>query len=318
MARRRRYHLPGGIYHVMLRGNDGQKIFFNDGDRCKMCLLIQEGVERFSHRIFGFCFMSNHVHLVIQVEQINLSRIIQNLSFRYTRYINWKMGRIGHLFQGRFKSILVDGNRYAKELIRYIHLNPVRAGMVTLPEQYKWSSHNTYLKASELPWVTSEYLMAMFGDGSNIAIPNFQNFVHAGLGIEEELDFKQGRDEGILGDDDFVKMVKEKGELILKSHLSIQELIEAVCDLYDIDIESVRMPGKERQSSKVRAILAILVKESSYLTLEELAKVVERDASSLSKHAARLNKKCFTCEKLQREISFAMDIISQIRATAFS
>lgn len=312
MARRRRYHLPGGTYHAMLRGNDGQKIFFNDGDRCKMCLLIQEGVERFGHRVLGFCFMSNHMHLAIQVGQITLSRIIHNLSFRYARYINSEMGRTGHLFQGRFKSILVDSNRYAKELIRYIHLNPVRAGMVTLPNQYKWSSHNTYLKASELPWVASEYLMAIFGDDSNAAISNFQSFVNAGIGIEEELDFEQGRDEGILGDDDFVKRVREKGALISKDHLGIQELTEAVCDLYDINIESVRMPGKERQSSKVRAILAILVKESSYLTLEELAKVVDRDASSLSKHAARLKMKSVTCEKLRQEISFVMDIISQM------
>jgi len=111
MARRLRYHLPGGTYHVMLRGNDGQDIFFNDRDRSKMCLLIQEGVERFGHRVLAFCFMSNHVHLAIQVGQINLSRIMQNLSFRYTRHINWERKRIGHLFQGRFKSILVDSNR---------------------------------------------------------------------------------------------------------------------------------------------------------------------------------------------------------------
>jgi len=145
--------LPGGTYHVMLRGNDGQAIFFNNEDQCKMCLLIQEGVERFGHSVVAFCFMSNHIHLAIQVNQVDLSRIIQNLSFRYTRYVNLKQKRIGHLFQGRFKSILVDSNRYLKELVRYIHLNPVRAGIVSLPEQYQWSSHNTYLGASDLVWM---------------------------------------------------------------------------------------------------------------------------------------------------------------------
>ena len=94
MARRLRYHLPGATYHVMLRGNDGQQIFFENADRCKMCLLIQEGVERFCHRILAFCFMNNHIHLAIQVGQIPLSSIIQNLSFRYTRYVNWRKKRI--------------------------------------------------------------------------------------------------------------------------------------------------------------------------------------------------------------------------------
>ena len=122
----------------MLRGNDGQPIFFDDEDRCRMCLLIQEGIERFGHSIHAFCFMTNHLHLAIQVVEVSISRIIQNLAFRYTRYINRKQKRIGHLFQGRFKSIVVDGKRYLKELVRYIHLNPVRAGIVYQPEKYVW------------------------------------------------------------------------------------------------------------------------------------------------------------------------------------
>ena len=100
MARRRRYHLPGATYHVMLRGNGGERIFFDDQDRCRMCLLIQEGVERYGHSLLGYCFMTNHIHLAIQVGQVKLSRIMQNLAFRYARYLNRKHKRIGHVFQG--------------------------------------------------------------------------------------------------------------------------------------------------------------------------------------------------------------------------
>ena len=106
MARRLRFHLPSAIYHIMLRGNDGQPIFFCDEDRCRMCLLMQEGIERFGHIIHSFCFMTNHIHLAVQVGETSISRIMQNLAFRYTRYINRKYNRIGHLFQGRFKSII--------------------------------------------------------------------------------------------------------------------------------------------------------------------------------------------------------------------
>lgn len=132
MARRQRFHAPTSTYHVMLRGNDGQPIFFSEEDKSRLCLLMQKGTERFGHSIEAFCFMLNHIHLAVRVADISISRIIQHLAFRYTRYINRKYKRVGHLFQGRFKSILVDDEDYLNELIRYIHLNPVRAPKMQL------------------------------------------------------------------------------------------------------------------------------------------------------------------------------------------
>jgi REP element-mobilizing transposase RayT len=122
MPRRPRVHFPGAVYHVILRGNDRGDIFFDDLDRFRFYLLLQEGVERFKSRVLAFCLMTNHVHLAIQVDQIPLSHIIQNLSFRYTRWINWRKHRVGHLFQGRYKAFLVDQDSYLLELIAYIHL----------------------------------------------------------------------------------------------------------------------------------------------------------------------------------------------------
>lgn len=145
-----------------------------------------------------------------------------------------------HLFQGRFKSIIVDGSRYLKQLVRYIHLNPVRAGIVSLPEQYHWCSHNTYLGTSDLVWVKPEYLLACFGDCPNTAVSSFQSFIHTGIGIQEELDFKRGAHDGILCNDDFVKRVREKAEGAPEVNLSISELIKAVCDHYKIDIETIK------------------------------------------------------------------------------
>jgi putative transposase len=130
---------PGGLYHVMMRGNGGEDIFFEDDDRYHFYLFAQQGLERFGHRIHGFCCMTNHDHLVVQVGDIPLSKIIQNLSFRYTRWINQRNKRIGHLFQGRYKALLIDADSYLLELVRYIHLNPCRAGMVKDPIQYPWS-----------------------------------------------------------------------------------------------------------------------------------------------------------------------------------
>jgi len=145
MARKPRIHHPGAIYHVMLRGNGGSDIFLDDQDRYRFYLLLQEGVERFGYRIHAFCLMSNHIHLALQVGTVPLSRIMQNLSFRHARWVNWRKATVGHVFQGRYKAILVDGDNYLLQLTAYLHLNPVRACIIQTPEDYCCSSYRHYL-----------------------------------------------------------------------------------------------------------------------------------------------------------------------------
>lgn len=139
MARKPRVHYPTALYHVILRENGGQEIFFSKEDRFWFYLLLQEGIERYGHRIHAFCLMTNHIHLAIQVGDMTLARIIQNISVRYTRWVNWRQGRTEHLFQGGYKAALVDVDSYLLGLTRYIYLNPVRSGIVREPENYPWS-----------------------------------------------------------------------------------------------------------------------------------------------------------------------------------
>jgi putative transposase len=127
MARKPRVHYPAALYHVILRGNGGQEIFFNQEDRFRFYLLLQEGIERYRHGIHAFCLMANHIHLAIQVGNIALPRIIQNIAFRYTRWVNWRQGRTGHLFQGRYKAVLVDADSY---LLGFDALYPFESGSV--------------------------------------------------------------------------------------------------------------------------------------------------------------------------------------------
>ena len=135
----------------MMRGNGGEDIFFDDEDRYHFYLLVQQGNERYSHSIYGVCCMRNHVHLAIEVGDISLSKIIQNLTFRYTRLINQRRKRIGHLFQRRYKAILVDADSYLLGLVRYIHLNPCGAEMATDPRNYPWGRYRAYLGEELLP-----------------------------------------------------------------------------------------------------------------------------------------------------------------------
>ena len=303
MARRLRFHLPSAIYHIMLRGNDGQPIFFCDEDRCRMCLLMQEGIERFGHIIHSFCFMTNHIHLAVQVGEISISRIMQNLAFRYTRYINRKYNRIGHLFQGRFKSIIVDEKRYIKELIRYIHLNPVRAGLVEHPEKYMWSSHRAYLLQDEYTWLSCEKGLRNFGRTLNEAMNNYKAFILQGIGTENTLDFKSGHSDGILGDEEFLDEFFGTIKGFQKREIKFQELVERICIRFDLSEAALRAPGKHRLESKIRAILALFVRETENLSIEELAVFLGRDSSGLSKLANRLEKKCSQIPTLANEIN---------------
>jgi putative transposase len=188
---------------------------------------LQEGVEQYGHRILAFCFMSNHIHLAIQLGNVSISKIVQNLAFRYTRFFNWRHKTIGHLFQGRFKSVLVDSVSYLRELIRYIHLNPVRAKLVDNPTDYRWSSHRAYLMLEEYSWLSKEALLLRFGESLSEAITALNNFVLAGIGIEEEFHFEAGFSDGILGEDEFIKTMtmQSEEENNLQSVIDIETLI---------------------------------------------------------------------------------------------
>ena len=161
MARKPRLHYPGACYHVILRGNAGNAVFFDKEDRSRFFFLLQEGIERYKHRIHAYCLMTNHVHMAIQVGEVPLSRIIQNISFRYTRYMNSRKKQVGHLFQGRYKALLIDADSYLLELVRYVHNNPVRAGMVDTCEKYPWSSHKAYLGHELVPWLTMDWVLSL-------------------------------------------------------------------------------------------------------------------------------------------------------------
>ncbi len=153
MARIARAVAAGFPHHVVQRGNNRENVFIDDEDREKYIKLLKKYSRERDARILAYCLMSNHVHLLVQVADIPLSRIMQNVSFRYTRWFNWRQGKSGHLFQGRYKAVLVDADEYLLELVRYLHLNPVRAGITTDPLEFPWSSHRAYCGRENVPWL---------------------------------------------------------------------------------------------------------------------------------------------------------------------
>jgi REP element-mobilizing transposase RayT len=166
MGRQPGLHFNGAIFHAMARGNDGQAIFIDDKDRANFIEAVVLYSRRFGTRILAFCLMPNHFHLMAQVDNVPIWTTMQCLLTSYARHFNIRHRRRGHLFQNRYKKILCDRDNYALELIRYIHLNPVRANIVTDPSEWPWSSHRAYLGHHATPWVDTNTGLGFFhGDG---------------------------------------------------------------------------------------------------------------------------------------------------------
>jgi hypothetical protein len=228
---------------------------------------------------------------------------MQNISLRFTKWINYKQSRTGHLFQGRYKALLIDADAYLLELVRYIHLNPVRAGIVAWVVEYPWSGHRAYLGTELLPWLTTEYVLSIFSPDITQARNVYDAFVRDGIGEGKRNEFHSGTCEGrILGSDSFtdeiLSMVDQKSE----QEFSLSEVIAKVCDHFHISEEMLKAAGKARPMTEARAIAAAIVQTVPHLRLTELAKLLRRDISALGKAAQRIAGDANSCRLVSEMI----------------
>ena len=168
MARPWRIQFPGAIYHVTSRGNNRQAIYLDDGDRADFLDLLSRGHARFNLQIFAFCLMTNHYHLFLRTPAANLAAALQWLNATYTGRFNRRHHRSGHLLQGRYRSVLVADEAHWLHLSIYLHLNPVRAGLVHDPADYEWSSFRDYTRPRpRFPWLAPSEVLAGYGSNEN-------------------------------------------------------------------------------------------------------------------------------------------------------
>ncbi len=211
MTRPLRIEFPGALYHVTARGDRREDIFEDDEDRSLFLETLGDVTRRFNWLCHAYCLMSNHYHLMIGTPDGNLSKGMRHLNGVFTQATNRRHRRTGHLFQGRYKAIVVDGDAYLLELARYIMLNPVRANMVPTPEDYVWSSYRATVGAAVAPlWLSADPLLAAFGPSRGSAVVRFRSFVAAGVNAGS-LDERISRSI-FLGDKGFVKNVKVLAE----------------------------------------------------------------------------------------------------------
>jgi len=216
MARPLRLEFAGALYHITSRGNERKPIYFEESDFDSFMLLLGQVCEQFNWVVHAYCLMTNHYHLLVETPDANLSKGMRQVNGLYTQFINRKYKRVGHLFQGRYKAILVDKEAYLLELSRYIVLNPIRANMVANLDDWPWSSWHSAMGRCVFPdWLATDALLRLFAKDRKTAMAKYADFVQQGQGIEL---WKKLTNQIFLGSDEFVTthlaMIKEPEQLL--------------------------------------------------------------------------------------------------------
>lgn len=207
MTRPLRIELSGGLYHVTSRGDRREDIYLSDEDRIAWLTLFGQVCSRFNWVCHAYCQMTNHYHLVVETPEGNLAQGMRQLNGVYTQWVNRTHKRVGHVFQGRYKAILVEKDNYLLELARYVVLNPVRAGMVSDIGAWAWSSYPAMLGQVVPPvWLQTDWLLGQFGRQRNQAIAGYIDFVRAGVGLPSVWDNLQGQI--YLGSEKFIEQMQ--------------------------------------------------------------------------------------------------------------
>ena len=278
MARPLRISYEGAVYHVTARGNERKNIVVEDDDRRRFIKVLLDVVDQFGVVLYAWVLMDNHYHLLLETPKANLSLAIRHLNGVYTQGFNRYHKRAGHLFQGRFKSILVEKEAYLLELCRYVVLNPVRAGLVGHPREWMWGSYRATSGEEACPeWLEADWILSQFGRGLEQARESYQQFVEGGIGREDnpwanlQGQIYLGGKGFLAGMQKHIKKRKNDREIPERQKrptvLRWESLLEGVGKHYGVEPEELmrqtRRPGEARRVAIYlsRRVLGLRLKE---------------------------------------------------------
>lgn len=305
MSRPLRLQFPGSLWHITARGNNRQRTFLDDDDRRFFLNLLGECVERFRWILTAYVLMPNHYHLVIQLTETTLSKGMRQLNGSYTQHFNWRHERVGHLFQGRFKGLLVDKEEYSLELLRYVVLNPVRADITHTPDSYEWSSHRAVLGATPAPrWLAVDDVLLHFGPTRDIALPLYRRFVDEGITRRESLwDGIVGQI--YLGGEEWIDEVRERIALKPRSEdyprcqklpYSMDDVITCVARTFSVPEERIR----NGRGGSHRMVAAWLGWNNALLTSREIGSALNIRSSQVARLVSRCESDSEASEAIRR------------------
>lgn len=313
MSRPLRIQYPDAWYHVMNRGRRGEKVFDGKNDYNAFIDLLKELVEDYHVRIAAYCLLSNHYHVLLQTPNANISRSMRHLNGVYTQRFNRMHLCDGQLFRGRYKSIIVDGDTYLLELIRYIHRNPLEAGIVDNLNKYPWSSHKGYLSsAKKWDWLHKEYVLSLFSRNKAESIGSYKRFVFNETPEEINRIFNRKKLPTIIGKKRFVEKIKERffpdktHEEVPESRFlapDVDTIIGEVCRYYSIRTDTL-LSSKRGYYNEPRNVAIYLIRHLRNDTLKDVGKIfgISKN-SSVSSIDRRLKLEMIRDKKIRANVA---------------
>ncbi len=311
MSRPLRIQYPDAWYHVMNRGRRGEAIFPGPEDCQRFMELLHEGSIMWNVRIAAFCLMPNHYHLLVQTPDANLSRFMRHVDGVHTQRFNRFHKCDGSLFRGRYKAILVDADTYLLDLVRYIHRNPLRDGLVSRLDRYPWNSHKAYSsRSAKWPWLYTEPVFSMLRPAGEDSAKAYRAFMRQDESDELMAVFSRKNVPSVLGSEEFVARVKAKFQN-LRSHREVpasrllaprlEAIQSAVCAEYGIDRNELLSSGRG-MSNDARNVAIYLARRLSGQTLAKIGDAFGLEHySSVSSVVTRMKQRITSDRKLRRK-----------------
>jgi REP element-mobilizing transposase RayT len=275
MSRPLRIQYPGAVYHIMNRGRSRRSTFVDDSDYRAFLDTLVEAHRLWGIQVFAYSLMRNHYHLCLRTPKGNLSRIMRHIDGIYTQRFNRRHKRDGTLFRGRYKAILIDADEYLAAVVRYVHLNAVEAGLVKMPEEHRWASHQYYLKSKGIPsWLDTREAIEQIG-GTQV----FHEFVLSGNEPALRQYYDAKRQSPILGSETFRDRVRQRGQQATREHPRYERrvvqsepdrVIQEVMDQYKVTREAI-FSGVRGRQNEARKVALYLIKRCCDRTLPEIA-----------------------------------------------
>ncbi len=292
MPRAPRVHVPGGFYHVVLRGNHRERIFLDPRDRGRLNDITADALERSNALLHAYCWMTNHLHMLVQISDRPLGELMHRIGMRFARAVQRHVPTTGHLFENRYHASLVDTDAYFLQLLGYIHLNPVRAGLSAAPAQYLWSSHAEYAGTRHQPWVTTDFGLRMFHADRQRSHELYMKFLTMQIAAGVETSFTEAHhfETGVpvahvcVASD--LPSEFEQGPTI-----ALEQLAREVCEEAGISLHDLRSASRTAMLARVRDRIAGLAIERNAASLSEVARLLNRSVAAASRSAARHRKR---------------------------
>lgn len=273
MARKTRIHYPGALYHVMVRGNNGENVLEKEIHKNRYLDIIASYKDEIGFLLYAYCIMDNHAHLLIEVIDAPLSQIMQRIQQVYTQWYNRKYNRTGHVFQQRYKALLCDKDSYLLQLIKYIHNNPVKANLEGEIE-YKWSSHINYIGKKKSRIVDINYVLSLFSENINIAVKQYLQYMNQNGTEIKYIDLNEP-----LSTNFTIKNIDKKSA----KNINIDEIIEEVCFNENVTISEITKKTRIQKISDIRKAIVLLSEKYCNVSNKLLSQKLNLSPSMISK-----------------------------------